>query len=57
MYHMFPMQICLSILFCLTIPLHHVPIMKDVRHQQEVDLSMKHLENHLKVLLISTVPR
>ncbi|OXH27409.1 hypothetical protein J008_04737 [Cryptococcus neoformans] len=57
MYHMFPMQIYLSILLCLTIALHHTPIMKDVRHQQEVDLSMNHLRNHLKVILISTMPR
>ncbi|OWT39601.1 hypothetical protein C362_02089 [Cryptococcus neoformans Bt1] len=43
----------------LTIPLHHVPIMNDARHQQEVGPSMKHLKprNHLKVILISTMPR
>lgn len=42
----------------LTIPLNHVPIMNDARHQQEVGPSMKHLKPryHLKVILISTMP-
>lgn len=56
MYHTIPMQIYLFILLCLTIPLNHIPIMNDARHQQEVGPSMRHLKprKHLKVILIST---